>query len=46
MLHARDPSDVVEVAREHGAPAHGFTAAWYSRRRFASMAAVVARSDG
>jgi hypothetical protein len=42
MLHARNSRDLVEVAREHGARAHGFTGAWYSERRLASMAAVVA----
>ena len=46
MLHARDSSDLVEVAREHGARAHGFTGAWYSEQRLAAMAAVVAQSGG
>jgi hypothetical protein len=46
MLHARHSSDLVDIAREHGARAHGFTATWYSQRRLASMAAVVARRDG
>jgi hypothetical protein len=45
VLHARRSGDLVEVAREHGARAHGFTPAWYSQRRLAFMAAVVARSD-
>jgi hypothetical protein len=46
MLHARHSSELVEIAREHGARAHGFTPAWYSQRRLASMAAVAAGSDG
>ncbi len=46
MLEARRPSDLVEIAREHGARVHGFTPAWYSQHRLASMAAVVARSYG
>jgi hypothetical protein len=45
MLQARHSSELVEVAREHGTRAHGFTPAWYSQRRLAAMAAVVARSD-
>jgi hypothetical protein len=46
MLEARRLSDLVEIAREHGARVHGFTPVWYSQHRLASMAAVVARSDG
>jgi hypothetical protein len=46
MLYARHSSELVEVAREHGARAHGFTPVWYSQQRLASMAAVAARSDG
>ena len=46
ILHATHPGDMVEIAREHGARAHGFTPAWYSEQRLASMAAVVARSGG
>ena len=46
MLQARRPSDLVEIAREHGARVHGFTPVWYSQARLAAMAAVVARSDG
>jgi hypothetical protein len=44
MLYARHSSDLVEIAREHGMRAHGFTPAWYSEQRLASMAAVVALS--
>ena len=46
MLYARDSGDLVEIAREHGALAHGFTGAWYSEQRLAAMAAVVAQSGG
>ena len=46
MLHARDCSDLVEIAREHGARIRGFTPAWYSQQRLAAIAAVVARSYG
>lgn len=46
MLYARHSSDLVEVAREHGARVHGFTPAWYSEKRLASMAAVVSGSGG
>ena len=46
MLYARDSGDLVEIAREHGARAHGFTGAWYSEQRLAAMAAVVAQSGG
>jgi hypothetical protein len=45
-LQARRLSDLVEIAREHGASAHGFTPVWYSQQRLASMAALAARSDG
>jgi len=30
MLQARRLSDLVEIAREHGACVHGFTPVWYS----------------
>lgn len=46
MLHARDSSDLVEIAREHGKLAHGFTPAWYSEQRLAAIAAVVTQCDG
>ena len=46
MLYARDSSDLVDVAREHGARVHGFTPVWYSRQRLASIAAVISHSDG
>ena len=46
MLQARRLSDLVEIAREHGARVHGFTPVWYSEQRLASMAAVVAGGDG
>jgi hypothetical protein len=46
MLRARRPSDLVEIARAHGARVHGFTPVWYSEQRLASMAAVVAGGDG
>jgi hypothetical protein len=46
MLQARQPSELVEIARQHGASVHGFTPAWYSLERLASIAAVAARSNG
>jgi hypothetical protein len=40
-LRAQRPDDVVELAREHGALAHGFTPAWYSKQRLATIAAAI-----
>jgi len=45
MLQGRQPSELVEIACEHGARVHGFTPAWYSPKRLATIAAVAARSD-
>jgi len=45
ILYARNASDLVEIACEHGARAHGFTPAWYREPQLASMAAVAARSS-
>jgi Protein of unknown function (DUF1059) len=42
-LRARRPEDVVELAREHGAVVHGFTAVWYSKQRLATIAAAIGR---
>ena len=46
MLQACHSSDMFAIAREHGARVHGFTPTWYSERRLAVMAAVVAQTDG
>jgi len=37
-LNAPDLEGLVILAREHGAFAHGFTPAWYSRGRLAALA--------
>ena len=41
-LRAPRPGDVVALACEHGALAHGLTPAWYSPERLATIATVVA----
>ena len=40
-LSAPDLEGLVIRVREHGASAHGFTPAWYSRGRLAAMAELV-----
>jgi hypothetical protein len=41
MLRAACSRDVVAVACEHGAVAHGFTGVWYGPKRLAVIAAAV-----
>ena len=41
MLCAASSRDVVALACEHGALAHGFTGAWYTPKRLAVIAAAV-----
>jgi hypothetical protein len=45
MLHRRDCSDSVEIAREHDARVRGFTPACCGAQRRAGIAAGVTRSD-
>ena len=40
------PSRVVDIARKHGALAHGFTPAYYNRARLNGMLALVMGSVG
>jgi hypothetical protein len=41
-LRSADPAHVLDQAREHG-EAHAFTAAWYTPKRLAAMAAQVTK---
>jgi predicted small metal-binding protein len=45
-LRGSSRKEVVELARAHGASAHGFTPAWYSSRRVAAMTAAVTAAGG
>jgi hypothetical protein len=45
-LRGADLESLVIIAREHGALAHGYTPAWYSSRRLASMAEIVTQRCG
>jgi predicted small metal-binding protein len=42
-LRAASAEELLGLACEHGARAHGFTPAWYSSSRLAAMAATVRR---
>jgi len=44
VLRASSPDELVAIAMEHGAYAHGFTPAWYTAKQQEAMAATVARS--
>ena len=37
------PATVVDLTREHGEAAHGFTGAWYSPKRLVSMSELVTK---
>ena len=45
-LRARSAHDVVALACEHGGLAHGFTPAFYSSKRLASIAAAITPPAG
>jgi hypothetical protein len=45
-LRGSSREEVVELARAHGAAAHGFTPAWYSPRRVAAMMAAATSTGG
>ena len=44
-LHAASVDGLLDRAREHGMFDHGFTPAWYSSERLATMGDVIARED-
>jgi hypothetical protein len=46
LLRADDPTQLVEVAMEHGARVHGFTPVWYSPGRQDWMIAAATRHRG
>ena len=45
-LRGASREEVVELARAHGASAHGYTPAWYSSGRLAAMMAAVTSTGG